>query len=189
MLCSLLNDLQLHMRTLDNARQFCAWPNFIRQETELSTSLNKVAKHSRHFNQHACRALYSENSRAFGQCFSKGPIYLIFNTNPLLRKFLFIHIILFSSKAIEQLLEFSYSVPMISWHITKGLHLLKFMRHFVSTPNFGMLLTAVPVTISTERCRLGRLLLGVSFRQALSVFVLFTSLRAYSYCTTIYWLC
>ena len=24
MLCSLLNELQLHMRTLDNARQFCA---------------------------------------------------------------------------------------------------------------------------------------------------------------------
>ena len=38
---------------------------------ELSTSLNKVAKRSRHFTQHftqhACRALYSEKSRAFGQ--------------------------------------------------------------------------------------------------------------------------
>ena len=69
MLCSLLNERQLHMRTLDNARQFCAWPNFTRQETELSTSLNKVTKRSRHFTQRACRVLYSEKSRAFGQGF------------------------------------------------------------------------------------------------------------------------
>ena len=30
-------------------------------------SLNKLAKHSRLFTQHACRVLYSEKSRAFGQ--------------------------------------------------------------------------------------------------------------------------
>ena len=30
-------------------------------------SLNKVAKRPRHFTQHACQALYSEQSRAFGQ--------------------------------------------------------------------------------------------------------------------------
>ena len=71
MLCSLLNELQLRMRTLDNARQFCAGPNFTRQITELSISLNKVAKRSRHFTQHACRALYSEKSRAFGQGLSR----------------------------------------------------------------------------------------------------------------------
>ena len=67
MLCSLLNELQLHMRTLDNARIFCTWSNFTPQKTELSTLLNKVAKRSRNFTQHACRALYSEKSRAFGQ--------------------------------------------------------------------------------------------------------------------------
>ena len=71
MLCSPRNELQLHMCTLDNARQFCARPNFTRQKTELSTSLNKVAKRSRHFTQYACRALYSEKSRAFGQGFRK----------------------------------------------------------------------------------------------------------------------
>ena len=31
-----------------------------------------MAKRSRHFTQHACRALYSEKSRAFGQGFSIG---------------------------------------------------------------------------------------------------------------------
>ena len=41
--------------------------NFALDQTELSTSLNKVAKRSRHFTQHACQALYSEQSRAFGQ--------------------------------------------------------------------------------------------------------------------------
>ena len=73
MLCSLLDEFQLHMRTLDNAR-----PNLTRQKTELSTSLNKVAKRSRHFTQHACRTLYSEKSRAFGQ----GLRYIITKVEP-----------------------------------------------------------------------------------------------------------
>ena len=47
--------------------------NFALDQTSLDkkqTSLNKVAKRSRHFTQHTCRALYSEKSRAFGQGFS-----------------------------------------------------------------------------------------------------------------------
>ena len=50
--------------TLDN---FTLDQTSLDKITELSTSLNKVAKRSRHFTQHACRALYSEKSRAFGQ--------------------------------------------------------------------------------------------------------------------------
>ena len=39
------------------------------RERLAEASLNKVAKRSRHFTQHACRALYSEKSKAFGQGF------------------------------------------------------------------------------------------------------------------------
>ena len=52
MLCSPLNELQLHMRTLDNARLHSTrWPD------ALGISLN----------MHVERALYSEKLRAFGQ--------------------------------------------------------------------------------------------------------------------------
>ena len=63
--------------TLDN---FALDQTSLDKKTELSTSLNKVAKRSRHFTQHACRALYSEKSRAFGQGFAYCGVLLLHNT-------------------------------------------------------------------------------------------------------------
>ena len=128
MLCSLLNELQLRMRTLDNARQFCAWPNFTRQKTELSTSLNKVAKRSRYFTQHACRALYSEKSRAFGQGF-------ISNTSATqVRRRLQL------SRFVLDLLQFRAT----SWSISIGSHSYRWEkwvnRYRKSCHNAGLLL-------------------------------------------------
>ena len=42
----------------------------VRGRCPLNSEFNKVAKRSRHFTQHACRALYSEKSRAFGHLLS-----------------------------------------------------------------------------------------------------------------------
>jgi len=50
--------------------------------------------------------------------------------------YIYICIMFCSEEILEQLLEFSYSIPLISWQIRKGLHVLKHTRHFVSTPNF-----------------------------------------------------
>ena len=53
------NCICVRSTTLDNARQrstILRLPKLhSRQKTELSTSLNKVAKRSRHFTQHVCR--------------------------------------------------------------------------------------------------------------------------------------
>ena len=46
--------------TLDN---FALDQTSLDKKQEFSTSLNKVTNRSRHFTQHACRALYSEKSR------------------------------------------------------------------------------------------------------------------------------
>ena len=62
---------------LDNNRQrskIWLWSNFTIQSNTRSTSLYRVAKRSRHFTIHECRALYSEKSRAFGQGFRNSVI-------------------------------------------------------------------------------------------------------------------